>query len=95
MGLRLPHIHIAKILQRPQQIPLGQGAPVLSPAAQDRQRGEAGCFHLLQRLTDGVIVIYIGTHGLRCEEKQDIVHHWLPSMRYTGQWTSLPTGIIS
>ena len=57
MGLRLPHVHVAKVLQRPQKISFRQGSPVLAPLVQDRQCREAGGFHLLKSLSQREIII--------------------------------------
>lgn len=67
--LCLPHIHIAHIFQCPKQVSFCQRATVFPVLIQDGQGRVAGGFHLFQCLSNGVIVINEGTHGLRCKKK--------------------------
>ena len=90
-GLRLAHIHCAHILQRPEKVALGEGAPVLAPAAENGDGGVTGGFHLFQGLPDRIIIIYHFAHGFRCQKKQNIIHRvLLYGSRLRGILPSIP-----
>ena len=56
MGFSLPHIHVAKVLDGPEQITFRQCTAILAPLIENGKGRVAGRFHLLQGLPHGKIV---------------------------------------
>ena len=56
----------------PQQIPLRYGSGVFTVLTQHRDTGILAGFHLLQCLSECIILIYISDFALRCQKKQDV-----------------------
>lgn len=69
---RIPQVQTTQVLQRPQQIPLRQGAAIFALLVQDGQGRIAGTFHPLQGLAHGIIIFQIGTAALWRQKKQNI-----------------------
>ena len=57
VGFCLAYVHIAHILQGPQQVALRKGTPVFTPAVEYGQGGETGGFHFFQSLAEGIVII--------------------------------------